>query len=163
MTMRLNSIKPAVGAKRSGQRLGRGHGSGKGGTAGRGTKGQKSRSGGYHKVGFEGGQMPLQRRLPKRGFRSMKKRHVAEIRLGELAKVDGDVVDLQSLQKAGVIGFHITRAKVILSGEIGRAVTLRGVAATRGARQAIEKAGGAVADQADGSGDAATATEEATD
>ena len=148
--MRLNTMKPAAGAKTARKRVGRGHGSGKGGTAGRGTKGQKSRSGGYHKVGFEGGQMPLQRRLPKRGFRSMVNRHTAEVRLNELAVAvaagvtDGDVVDLPALQQAGVIGLHITRAKVILSGEITRAVTLRGIKATAGARQAIEKAGGTV-------------------
>ena len=144
MNMRLNTLKPAAGAKTARKRVGRGRGSGTGGTAGRGTKGQKSRSGGYHKVGFEGGQMPLQRRLPKRGFRSKVNKHTAEIRLNELAKVDGDVADLESLKKAGVIGRHITRAKAILSGEITRAVTLRGVAATKGARQAIEKAGGVV-------------------
>lgn len=144
MTMRLNTLKPAAGAKRAARRVGRGHGSGKGGTAGRGTKGQKSRSGGYHKVGFEGGQMPLQRRLPKRGFRSMVNKHTAEVRLNDLAKVEGDVVDLKSLQKAGVIGRHITRAKAILSGEIARPVTLRGINASKGARQAIEKAGGTV-------------------
>ena len=144
MTMRLNTLKPAAGAKTLGKRVGRGRGSGKGDTAGRGHKGQKSRSGGYHKVGFEGGQMPLQRRLPKRGFRSLVNKHTAEIRLHELAKVEGDVVDLPSLQKAGVIGLHITRAKAILSGEISRAVTLRGIGASKGARAAIEKAGGTV-------------------
>ncbi len=144
MTMRLNTLKPAAGSKANRKRVGRGRGSGTGGTAGRGTKGQKSRSGGYHKVGFEGGQMPLQRRLPKRGFRSLVNKHTAEVRLHELAKVEGDVVDLQTLQKAGVIGLHITRAKAILSGEITRAVTLRGVGATKGARAAIEKAGGTV-------------------
>ncbi|MDD9875146.1 MAG: 50S ribosomal protein L15, partial [Gammaproteobacteria bacterium] len=125
--MRLNTIKPAPGAKSARKRVARGRGSGRGGTAGRGTKGQKSRSGGYHKVGFEGGQMPLQRRLPKRGFRSTAGRHSAELTLHELGKVDGDVVDLESLQKAGVIGRHITRAKAILSGEITRAVTVRGI------------------------------------
>lgn len=142
--MRLNTIQPAPGAKSNRKRVGRGRGSGRGGTAGRGDKGQKSRSGGYHKVGFEGGQMPLQRRLPKRGFRSNAKRFAAELRLHELAKVDGDVVDLAALQAAGVIGRHITRAKAILSGEITRAVTLRGIAATAGARRAIEAAGGTV-------------------
>ena len=142
--MRLNTIQPAPGAKSARKRVGRGRGSGHGRTAGRGDKGQKSRSGGYHKVGFEGGQMPLQRRLPKRGFRSSAKRHAAEIRLHDLAKVDGDVVDLDALYKAGVIGRHITRAKAILSGEITRAVTLRGIAATAGARRAIEAAGGTV-------------------
>ncbi len=143
-SLRLNSIKPAAGSKTSAKRVGRGPGSGFGKTAGRGHKGQKSRSGGYHKVGFEGGQMPLQRRLPKRGFRSKVNIHSAEIRLHELAKVEGDVVDLKSLQKAGVIGLHVDRAKAILSGEITRAVTLRGVGATKGAREAIEKAGGTV-------------------
>lgn len=142
--MRLNSIKPAEGSRKVAKRAGRGPGSGLGKTAGRGTKGQKSRSGGYHKVGFEGGQMPLQRRLPKRGFRSMTNKHTAEIRLNELSKVDGDVVDLKSLQSAGVIELHITRAKVILSGEIDRAVTVRGLTATKGALAAIEQAGGRV-------------------
>lgn len=142
--MRLNTLKPAGGAKTARRRIGRGQGSGKGGTAGRGHKGQKSRSGGYHKVGFEGGQMPLQRRLPKRGFRSMGKQHFAELRLNELGKVEGEIVDIQSLQKAGVIGLHITCAKAILSGEITRAVTLRGISASKGARAAIEKAGGSV-------------------
>ena len=142
--MRMNTLKPAVGAKFARKRVGRGRGSGSGGTAGRGTKGQKSRSGGYHKTGFEGGQMPLHRRLPKRGFRSKVNKHTAEIRLNELAKVEGDIADLAALQKAGVIGAHITRAKAILSGEIGRAVTLRGVTATKGAKAAIEAAGGVV-------------------
>ncbi|WP_423911193.1 50S ribosomal protein L15 [Candidatus Spongiihabitans sp.] len=142
--MRLNTLKPAPGSKTDAKRVGRGNGSGTGGTAGRGTKGQKSRSGGYHKVGFEGGQMPMQRRLPKRGFRSKVNVHTAEIRLNELAKVEGDVVDLKALQKAGVIGLHVNRAKAILSGRITRAVTLRGVGATKGARLAIEKAGGAI-------------------
>ena len=143
-SLRLNSIKPASGAKAKAKRVGRGPGSGLGKTAGRGHKGQKSRSGGYHKVGFEGGQMPLQRRLPKRGFRSHVNTHTAEIRLNELAKVEGDVVDLKSLQKAGVIGLHVNRAKAIWSGEITRAVTLKGIGATKGARAAIESAGGSV-------------------
>ena len=143
-SLRLNSIKPAEGAKTARKRVGRGPGSGLGKTAGRGHKGQKSRSGGYHKVGFEGGLMPLQRRLPKRGFRSAVNKHTAEIRLNELAKVEGDVVDLAALQKAGVIGLNINRAKAILSGEITRAVTLKGIGATKGARAAIEKAGGKV-------------------
>jgi large subunit ribosomal protein L15 len=145
-SLRLNTLKPAAGSKTSAKRVGRGPGSGLGKTAGRGHKGQKSRSGGYHKVGFEGGQMPLQRRLPKRGFRSHVNIHTAEIRLNELAKVEGDVVDLKSLQKAGVIGLHINRAKAILSGEITRAVNLKGVSATKGARSAIESAGGTVED-----------------
>lgn len=144
MTMRLNSIKPATGSRTAGKRVGRGSGSGSGKTAGRGTKGQKSRSGGYHKVGFEGGQMPLQRRLPKRGFRSRVNRNAAEIRLHELAKVEGDVADLEALKSAGVIGLAIDRAKVILSGSIERAVTVRGLGVTKGAREAIEQAGGKV-------------------
>ena len=119
MTMRLNSIKPAAGSRTAGKRVGRGTASGSGKTAGRGVKGQKSRSGGYHKVGFEGGQMPLQRRLPKRGFRSRVNRNAAEIRLHELAKVDGDVADLEALKAAGIIGLSIDRAKVILSGSHG--------------------------------------------
>lgn len=143
-SLKLNSIKPAEGSKTDSKRVGRGPGSGNGKTAGRGMKGQKSRSGGYHKVGFEGGQMPLQRRLPKRGFRSRVNRFSAEIRLHELAAVKGDVVDLKSLQEAGVIGLGIQRAKVILSGDIDRAVTLRGIGVTRGAREAIEKAGGKI-------------------
>ncbi len=142
--MNLNTLKPASGAKSARKRVARGEGSGKGGTAGRGTKGQKSRSGGYHKVGFEGGQMPLHRRLPKRGFRSHVNTHTAEIRLNELAKVQGDIVDLTTLKQAGVIGLHVTRAKAFLSGEITRAVTLRGIGASKGARLAIEKVGGVV-------------------
>ena len=147
-TLRLNSIKPASGAKSKAKRAGRGPASGLGKTAGRGHKGQKSRSGGYHKVGFEGGQMPLQRRLPKRGFRSKVNIHSTELRLNELGKVDGDIVDIPSLKKAGVIGLHITRAKAILSGTIGRAVTLKGIGATKGAKEAIEKVGGKVEEQA---------------
>ena len=146
-SLRLNTLKPAAGSKTNAKRVGRGPGSGTGKTAGRGHKGQKSRSGGYHKVGFEGGQMPLQRRLPKRGFRSHVNIHTAEIRLNELAKVEGDLVDLKSLQKAGVIGLHVNRAKAILSGEITRAVNLKGIAATKGARAAIESAGGTVEDE----------------
>ena len=142
--MRLNSIKPAAGAKSTAKRVGRGPGSGNGKTAGRGVKGQKSRSGGYHKVGFEGGQMPLQRRLPKRGFSSRVNRHAAEIRLNELDKVEGDIADLKALQKARVIGLHVDRAKVILSGEVPRALTVKGLGVTKGAREAIEKAGGKV-------------------
>jgi len=136
--MRLNTIKPTAGAKKPARRVGRGPGSGLGKTAGRGVKG------GYHKVGFEGGQMPLQRRLPKRGFRSMTNHHAAEIRLHELDKIKGDIADLKSLQEAGVIGLHIDRAKVILSGQVTKAVTLKGIGATKGARAAIEQAGGKV-------------------
>ncbi len=142
--MRLNTLKPAEGSKKDAKRVGRGIGSGLGKTGGRGHKGQKSRSGGFHKVGFEGGQMPLQRRLPKVGFSSRKARFMAEIRLPELLKVEGDVVDLLSLKAANIIGHHIKRAKVILSGEITTAVTVRGLGATKGARAAIEAAGGKV-------------------
>lgn len=144
--MKLNTIKPAEGARTSGKRVGRGISAGQGKTCGRGTKGQKSRTGGYHKVGFEGGQMPLQRRLPKRGFSSRVNRFAAEIRLNELAMVDGDIADLKALQQAGVIGLGIDRAKVILSGSLDRAVTVRGLGATKGAREAIEAAGGKVED-----------------
>jgi len=144
--MRLNNLKPAVGSKKDAKRVGRGIGSGLGKTAGRGHKGQKSRSGGFSKVGFEGGQMPLQRRLPKVGFASRKARFMAEIRLPELLKVEGDVVDLLSLKAANIIGHQIKRAKVILSGEITSAVTVRGLGATKGARAAIEAAGGKVED-----------------
>ena len=144
--MRLNNLKPAEGSKKDAKRVGRGIGSGLGKTGGRGHKGQKSRSGGFSKVGFEGGQMPLQRRLPKVGFASRKARFVAEIRLPELLKVEGDVVDLLSLKAANIIGHQIKRAKVILSGEINSAVTVRGLGATKGARAAIEAAGGKVED-----------------
>ena len=140
--MRLNTLKPAPGARRVRKRVGRGASAGQGKTCGRGVKGQRARKGGYHKVNFEGGQMPLQRRLPKVGFRSAMKRSRAEVRLSELAKVEGELVDLESLKKAGVVPAATERAKVVLSGEIARAVTLKGVAATRGARAAIEAAGG---------------------
>ena len=140
--MRLNSLKPGAGARPTGKRLGRGIGSGLGKTSGRGHKGQRARAGGYHKVGFEGGQMPLQRRLPKVGFRSELKRVTREVRLSELGKVAGDVVDLAALQSAGVLPLAILRAKLILSGTIDRAVTVRGLMATKGARAAVEKAGG---------------------
>ncbi|PLY16988.1 MAG: 50S ribosomal protein L15 [Sedimenticola sp.] len=142
--MRLNSIKPAEGSKKSAKRVGRGIGSGLGKTCGRGHKGQSSRSGGYHKVGFEGGQMPLQRRLPKVGFTSRKAKYTAEVRLDELAKVSADVVDLQALQDADVLSTAIKRAKVILSGKIEKAVTVKGLGVTKGARAAIEAAGGKV-------------------
>lgn len=144
--MRLNTLKPAAGSKTDRKRVGRGIGSGLGKTAGRGHKGQKSRTGGYHKVGFEGGQMPLQRRLPKVGFRSRIARVTAELRLSEIAKVEGDVVDMDALYRADIIPMSMTRAKVILSGSIDRAVTLRGIGATKGARAAIEAAGGKVED-----------------
>ena len=142
--MRLNTLKPARGARRARLRVGRGASAGQGKTCGRGTKGQRARKGGYHKVGFEGGQMPLQRRMPKVGFRSDLKVSRAEVRLHELARVEGAVIDLAALKKAGVVPPSTERAKVVLSGEIGRAVTLKGVAATKGARAAIEAAGGKV-------------------
>ncbi len=142
--MRLNTLKPAAGSKRVAKRPGRGIGSGLGKTGGRGHKGQKSRSGGYHKVGFEGGQMPLQRRLPKVGFRSRIGRTRAEVRLHELNKVDAEVIDLLALKQANLVGQQISRAKVILSGKLDRPVTVKGLAVTRGARAAIEAAGGKV-------------------
>ncbi len=146
MTMRLNTMKPASGSRTPGKRVGRGISAGQGKTCGRGIKGQKSRAGGYHKVGFEGGQMPLQRRLPKRGFSSRVNRYAAEVRLNELAMVDGDIADLKALQKAGILGLKIDRAKVILSGTIDRAITVKGLGTTKGARAAIEAAGGKVED-----------------
>ena len=144
--MRLNTIKPAEGSKKTAKRVGRGIGSGLGKTCGLGHKGQTSRAGGFHKVGFEGGQMPLQRRLPKVGFSSRVGRTRAEVRLDELAKVDADVIDLLALKTAKVIGQEIQQAKVILSGAITKAVTLKGVGVTKGARAAIEAAGGKVED-----------------
>lgn len=142
--MRLNTLRPAPGSRRDAERVGRGAGSGMGKTASRGHKGQKSRSGGFHKVGFEGGQMPLQRRVPKVGFRSRKGMYVAEVRLSELGQVEGDVVSLDTLKAAGIVARNIRDAKVIASGEVSRGVTLQGVRATAGARAAIEKAGGKV-------------------
>lgn len=142
--MQLNSIKPAAGAKHAKRRLGRGIGSGLGKTAGRGHKGQKSRAGGFHKVGFEGGQMPLQRRLPKRGFVSLTRKSVAEVRLSALSKLPEDTVDILILKRAGVVPGVALTVKVILSGKIERAVKLRGIAVTKGARAAIEAAGGSV-------------------
>ena len=144
--MRLNNLKPATGSRPSGKRVGRGIGSGLGKTCGRGHKGQKSRSGGFHKIGFEGGQMPLQRRLPKIGFVSRKSLVREEVRLSELAKVDGDSVDLAALKAAGVIKQNTLYAKIIASGELGKAVTVRGIGVTKGARAAIEAAGGKVED-----------------
>lgn len=142
--MRLNTLKPAEGSKRERKRVGRGIGSGWGKTCGRGHKGQKSRSGGQTKIGFEGGQMPLQRRLPKIGFRSRKAKVTAEIRLNELAKVEADVIDLDALRKANIFSGAIKDAKIILSGEISKAVTVKGIRATKGAKAAIEAAGGSV-------------------
>jgi large subunit ribosomal protein L15 len=149
--MRLNTLKPASGSKRPRLRVGRGASAGQGKTCGRGVKGQRARKGGYHKVGFEGGQMPIQRRLPKVGFRSHMARTRAEVRLSELAKVTGDLVDLESLKKAGVVPMEAERAKVVLSGDIKKAVTLKAekdghVAATKGARAAILAAGGKIED-----------------
>jgi len=143
--MRLNTLKPGAGSKTDARRVGRGIGSGLGKTCGRGHKGQKSRSGGFHKVGFEGGQMPLQRRLPKRGFVSMTAARKAEVRLSEIDKLPVDEIDLLVLKQAGIIPAQALSAKVILSGEIGRKVSLRGVSATKGAKAAIEAAGGSVA------------------
>jgi large subunit ribosomal protein L15 len=143
--MELNDIKHAEGAKHAKRRVGRGIGSGLGKTAGRGHKGQKSRSGGYHKVGFEGGQMPLQRRLPKRGFKSQLLKFNAEITLGALERLGADSVDLLTLKQAGLVGELAKVVKVIKSGEIKKAVKLNGIGATAGAKAAIEAAGGSVA------------------
>lgn len=140
--MRLNSIKPGAGSKSVAKRVGRGMGSGLGKTCGRGHKGQKSRAGGFHKVGFEGGQMPLQRRLPKRGFVSLTRARNAEVRLSELAQLPVEEIDLLVLKQAGVIAADALSAKVVLSGEIGKKVVLRGIGVTAGARAAIEAAGG---------------------
>lgn len=145
--MQLNSIKAARGSKTTGKRVGRGMGSGTGKTAGRGHKGQKSRSGGSIRPGFEGGQQPIQLRLPKFGFNSAKARVTAEIRLSELEKVDAEVIDLQALKDANVISDSMKRARVILSGSLSKAVTLKGIGVTRGARAAIEAAGGQIQDQ----------------
>lgn len=143
--MELNKIKPADGSKKARRRVGRGIGSGLGKTAGRGHKGQKSRAGGFHKVGFEGGQMPLQRRLPKRGFKSAALKFRSEITLADLERLGADEVDLLSLKTAGLVGELIKVVKVIKRGELTRKVTLKGLGATAGAKAAIEAAGGAVA------------------
>jgi large subunit ribosomal protein L15 len=142
--MRLNTLKPGHGSKRPRLRVGRGASAGQGKTCGRGVKGQRARKGGYHKVGFEGGQTPLDRRLPKFGFRSGMAMTRAEVRLNELEKIEGGIVDLDSLKKAGVIPEFAERAKVVLSGELKKAVTLKGIGATKGARAAIEAAGGSI-------------------
>jgi large subunit ribosomal protein L15 len=142
--MELNTIKPARGSKRDRRRVARGPGSGMGKTAGRGHKGQRARSGGYHKVGFEGGQMPLQRRLPKRGFNSPTRYDVAEVRLSDLERIGADKVDLAALKQAGVVPGLASRAKVIVSGKLTRKVALVGIFASKGARAAIESAGGSV-------------------
>jgi large subunit ribosomal protein L15 len=142
--MELNTIKPSAGAKRARRRVGRGIGSGLGKTAGRGHKGQKSRAGGFHKVGFEGGQMPLQRRLPKRGFKSLTAAYNAEITLTELQRLGAEEVDVLALKQAGLVGDQAKVVKVIKSGELSRKVVLKGIGATAGAKAAIEAAGGSV-------------------
>ena len=142
--MQLNNLKPSTGSRKSGKRVGRGIGSGLGKTCGRGHKGQKSRSGGFHKVGFEGGQMPLQRRLPKVGFNSRMAKYSAEVRLNEIEKVGSDVVSLADLIAANIVPAFTQKAKVIASGEIKKAVTLKGIKATKGAKAAIEAAGGKI-------------------
>ena len=144
--MRLNDISPGKGAKKAGKRFGRGHSAGQGKTCGRGQKGQHSRSGGYHKVGFEGGQMPLQRRLPKVGFRSRMAKFTAELRLHELEIPSADVIDIEVLKKANLVPAFVTKVKVIKSGEIKKAVKVKGLAITKGARADIEKAGGSIED-----------------
>ena len=144
--MRLNSLSPAPGSKKNAKRVGRGIGSGDGKTAGRGHKGQKARSGGSVRPGFEGGQMPLQKRLPKYGFTSRMARSNAQIRVAELALVEGDIVDLAALKAADLVKDSVTRARVFLSGELKKAVTVKGLAVTKGAREAIEQAGGKVED-----------------
>ena len=144
--MLLNTIQPAEGAKHARRRVGRGIGSGLGKTGGRGLKGQKSRAGGFHKVGFEGGQMPLQRRLPKRGFKSMTAAFNAEVRLSDLAHVAVDEIDVLVLKQAGLVPANAQNVKVIASGSIDKAVTLNGIKATKGAKEAIEAAGGKVAE-----------------
>ena len=144
--MELNTIKPAAGAKHAKRRVGRGIGSGLGKTAGRGHKGQKSRAGGYHKVGFEGGQMPLQRRLPKRGFKSLTAAFNGQIRLSDLQALPVDEIDLLALKQAGLVAEQVKSVKVIAAGEISRKVTLKGLLATKGAKAAIEAAGGSLAE-----------------
>ncbi len=144
--MNLNTLKPAVGSKSNRKRVGRGIGSGWGKTCARGHKGQKSRSGGFHKVGFEGGQMPLQRRLPKVGFSSRVGRTTSQVRLHELAKVDADVIDIDALKAANLVTKNTLAVKVMLSGKLEKAVTLKGINVTKGAKEAIEAAGGKVQD-----------------
>lgn len=143
-TMRLNTLSPAPGAKKAAKRVGRGIGSGLGKTGGRGHKGQKSRSGGKVAPGFEGGQMPIQKRLPKYGFTSRISRTTAQVRLGELNRVTGDVVDLQALKDADVVRDDVLRVRVFLSGELSRALTVKGIPVSKGAREAIEQAGGKI-------------------
>ena len=143
--MRLNTIKPAAGSKKSRRRVGRGIGSGLGKTAGRGHKGQKSRAGGFHKVGFEGGQMPLQRRLPKRGFLAVTITKAPEVRSGDLAKVGAEAIDLAGLKKARLVPANAERAKIILAGNVEKVFKVSGILASKGAKAAIEQAGGSVA------------------
>jgi len=142
--MRLNTLKPAPGSKQKPKRLGRGIGSGLGKTSGKGHKGQKARAGGYHKVGFEGGQMPLQRRLPKFGFTSRTKRFMAEIRLDDLNKITADVINLEALYEANLVSMPIKNAKIILAGKIARPITVQGLLVTKGAKEAIEASGGKI-------------------
>jgi large subunit ribosomal protein L15 len=142
--MRLNTLTPPKGSKKDGKRFGRGHSAGQGKTAGRGQKGQHARAGGYHKVGFEGGQMPLQRRLPKVGFRSQQRSRSVEVRLHELAIPEAEVIDMAALRKAGLISAQAEKVKVILSGKLDKAVKIKGVKVTKGALAAIEAAGGSV-------------------
>ena len=142
--MQLNGIKPALGSKREKRRVGRGPGSGLGKTAGRGNKGQRARSGGFHKLGFEGGQMPLQRRLPKRGFVSSTKMHTAQVRLSELDRLETKEIDVLALKQAGIVPAMARAAKVMLSGKITRAVKIKGLRVSKGARAAIEAAGGSI-------------------
>jgi large subunit ribosomal protein L15 len=142
--MRLNELKPGEGSRRTRLRVGRGASAGQGKTCGRGVKGQRARKGGYHKVGFEGGQMPLQRRLPKVGFRSATKRLRAEVRLHELSGIEAAVIDLAALKSAGIVPQAAEQAKVVLSGELKKAVTLKGLGLTKGARAAVEAAGGRI-------------------
>jgi len=144
MTMQLNTLKPHPRSRKARLRVGRGASAGQGKTCGRGVKGQRARKGGYHKVGFEGGQMPLQRRMPKVGFRSAIKATRAEVRLSELNGIDAAVIDLAVLKKAGVVSVFAEQAKVVLSGELKKAVTLKGIGATKGALEAITKAGGRI-------------------
>ncbi len=144
--MRLNSLKPGRGSRKVGKRLGRGHSSGLGKTSGRGVKGQHARAGGYHKVGFEGGQMPIQRRLPKVGFRSRASRLSAEVRVHELAKVADGKADMTSLKAAGLVPQHTEKVKIIASGELSKAVEVVGIKVTAGARRVIEAAGGSITD-----------------
>ncbi len=144
--MQLNTLSPAPGSRPAKNRVGRGIGSGSGKTCGRGHKGQHARSGGYHKVGFEGGQMPLQMRLPKFGFTSRRKSRVGQVRLHELAKITADVIDLAALKAAGLVDAQVEKAKVFLSGSLDKAVTLQGIAVTKGARDIIERQGGKIQD-----------------